>query len=87
MKRLRFGVLLALTFSHIASAQQITRQADRNVDFSGFHTFKWVAIEGGSQVIQITASNIQSAVNAELDTKGMILVAGDQPAGLRLRRW
>ena len=82
MKRLRFGVLVALSFTYLADAQKVTRQVDRNVDFSGFHTFKWVAIEGSSQVSQITASNILSAVNAELGTKGMVLVTGDQPADL-----
>jgi hypothetical protein len=72
------GVFLAWS----APAQDVTRQYDRSADFSKYRTFRWVGVEGGSQVSQLMEQNIREVVNALLVQKGLRLAEGDAPADL-----
>jgi hypothetical protein len=40
-------------------------------DFSKYHTYKWVVIEGAQQPSQILDAQIKQAVDAQLATKGL----------------
>jgi hypothetical protein len=46
-------------------------------DFSRFHTYKWVAIEGGQHPNQIVDEEIKEAVDAQMTKKGLEKATGD----------
>jgi hypothetical protein len=82
MGRKLASVFVAVFLSWSAMAQDVARQYDRSADFSKYRTFKWVALEGGSQVSQLIEQNIREVVNAQLAKKGLRLAEGDAPAEL-----
>jgi hypothetical protein len=71
MRVLRTIVLAAACFSGLAPAQKIATQYDRAVDFSQFHTYKWVTIAGAVAPNQITAQNIVNVISTQLAQKGL----------------
>jgi hypothetical protein len=60
--------LLATTF---AFAQDVKYNFMPGTDFSKYHTYKWVNIEGGTHPNQIMDAEIKQAVDAQLATKGL----------------
>jgi hypothetical protein len=48
------------------------------VDFSKYHTYKWVAIEGGTHPNQIADAEIKQAVDAQLQAKGLTKTDNDK---------
>ena len=68
-----FGFALVLLAS-IASAQDIKVNSMPGVDFSKFHTYKWVLIEGGSHPNQIVDAEIKQAADSQLAAKGLTKV-------------
>ncbi len=70
MRNLRTFLLISLCCAGLMQAQKVTYNYDRTRDFSKYHTYKWVTIEGSSKISQITAQNIVSSVNGELARKG-----------------
>jgi hypothetical protein len=71
----------ALLAGGAALAQDIKTQAMPGTDFSKYHTYKWVTVEGAPQPNQITDAEIKQAVEAQLSTKGLSKVESD-PADL-----
>lgn len=73
-KGMRFGMIaiamgfLATTF---ALAQDVKYNFMPGTDFSKYHTYKWVNIEGGSHPNQIMDAEIKQAVDSQLSTKGL----------------
>jgi hypothetical protein len=61
------GLALAAAFMLLAArpatAQQVTYNFMPGVNFSNFHTYKWVDIPGGVHPNQIIAQEIKQAVN------------------------
>jgi hypothetical protein len=82
MRRMRNTILAILCCSALALAQKVVYQYDRAMDFSNFHTYKWVTIQGSSGISQITATNIVNLVNTQLAQKGLMPVMGDQAPDL-----
>ena len=76
-------MLLALAFMvcNVTRAQQITTNSMPGTNFSSFHTYKWVTIEGASHPNQIVDQEIKDAINSQLSSKGLTMVAND-PADL-----
>ncbi|HZS55064.1 MAG TPA: DUF4136 domain-containing protein [Bryobacteraceae bacterium] len=72
--RIRTGIFAVIAGATLASGQQVATQYDRSVTFTSFHTYKWVTVQGAQQPDQITAQNIQNAVNAQLQQKGLTMV-------------
>src|ERR1700752_4486351 len=64
-----------------ALAQDVKSQAMPGIDFSKFHTYKWVSIEGARQPNQITDAMIKQSIESQLATKGLTKVEND-PADL-----
>lgn len=62
-------------------AQDIKTQAMPGTDFSKYHTYKWVRVEGAEYPNQIMDAEIMQAVDAQLATKGLKKVESD-PADL-----
>ena len=46
-------------------------------DFSKYHTYKWVDIEGGKHPNQIMDAEIKQAVDSQLTSKGLTKASGD----------
>ena len=71
---IRFGMtaiamgLLATTFT---LAQDVKYNFMPGTNFSKYHTYKWVSIEGGTHPNQIMDAEIKQAVDAQLVTKGL----------------
>ena len=68
-------VTLLLAASSVA--QDVRYNFDKNADFSKFKTYKWVPIKDADKVNDLVDKQIKDAVDAELATKGLTKVEGD----------
>jgi hypothetical protein len=75
----RFLILVALCclVVPVALAQDVTYNFMPGTDFSKYHTYKWVLIEGGVHPNQIVDAQIKQSVDSQLASKGLIKAAGD----------
>ncbi len=71
------GVMLTLAASSVA-AQDVTSNAMPGVNFSQFHTYKWVKVEGAEYPNQIVDQQIKDAVNSQLSAKGLTVTDSDK---------
>ena len=71
-------MLTIFCLSALALAQKVACQYDRSLDFSQFHTYKWVTVGSSSGISQATAENIVNLVNAQLAQKRLTPVVGDR---------
>ncbi len=62
---------IALLLGGVAIAQDVKYNSMPGTDFSKYHTYKWVSIEGGAHPNQIMDAEIMQAVDAQLATKGL----------------
>jgi len=58
-------------------AQDVRYNFDKSADFSKFKTYKWVPIKDASKVSDLVDKQIKDAIDAELVTKGLTRVEGD----------
>jgi len=58
-------------------AQDVRYNFDKSADFSKFKTYKWVPIKDASKVSDLVDKQIKEAIDAELATKGLTKVDGD----------
>jgi len=72
------GLLLTLLACGAALAQDVTTNSMPGTDFSKYHTYKWVSIEGAVQPNQIVDEQIKQSVDAQLATKGLTKAAGEK---------
>ena len=72
-----FGFVLALSVS-MATAQDVKTNAMPGVNFSQFHTYKWIEIPGGSHPNQIADQEIKQSVDSQLAAKGLTKVDSDK---------
>jgi len=72
MMRTSLAVIgVALWTCAVALAQDVKSNFMPGTDFSKYHTYKWVNIEGGAHPNQIVDAEIKQAVDAQLSSKGM----------------
>ena len=78
MKRflILFVVTLLLAVGN-SVAQDVRYNFDKNADFSKFKTYKWVPIKDAAKVSDLVDKQIRDAIDAELATKGLTKVEGD----------
>lgn len=69
---------LMLTICAIAAAQDVTTNAMPGVNFSKYHTYKWVTVEGAKYPNQILDAQIKQTINSQLSTKGLTLTSDDK---------
>src|SRR5271169_2233148 len=69
---------IALITCAVAIAQDVKYNSMPGTDFSKFHTYKWVPIEGAQQPSQILDAQIKQAVDAQLATKGLTKTDDDK---------
>jgi hypothetical protein len=78
MKKLWFiWIFSMLVISGNILGQDVRYNFDKDTDFSKFKTYKWVAIKGATPVDDLTDKQIKEAMDAELATKGLTKVEGD----------
>lgn len=71
------GFGFVLTLAQVA-AQDVKTNSMPGVDFSKFHTYKWVPIEGGSHPNQIADQEIKQSVDSQLASKGLTKTDSDK---------
>lgn len=78
MKRL-FTVLcvMVLLGAGAALAQDVRYNFSKDADFSKYKTYKWVPIKDATKVSDLVDKQIKDAIDAELATKGLTKVDGD----------
>ena len=62
----------------VSAAQDVKFNFMPGTDFSKFHTYKWVAVEGASHPNQIVDAEIKQAVDAQLTQKGLTKTTDDK---------
>ena len=81
MKRMAMvcvGLMLAILMGSAAVAQDVTTNSMPGIDFTKYHTYKWVVIEGAEVPNQIVDAQIKQAVDAQLATKGLTKTDSDK---------
>jgi Domain of unknown function (DUF4136) len=71
MKPLFASLVMLLVGTGMATAQDVRYNFDKQANFSGFKTYKWVAIKGATQLSELVDRQVKSAVDAELAKKGL----------------
>jgi hypothetical protein len=59
-------------------AQDVTYNFMPGTDFSKYHTYKWVSIEGGAHPNQIVDQEIKQDIDSQLASKGMTKTDSDK---------
>ena len=72
-----FLTLLLITARTLA-AQDVKYNFMPGTDFSKYHTYKWVIIEGGAHPNQIVDAQIKQAVDSQLASKGLSKTDNDK---------
>jgi hypothetical protein len=79
MKQWKLLALLVMAVLVIGSAyaQDVRYNFDKDANFSGFKTYKWVILKDAAQLDNIMDKNIKSAIDTELAKKGLTRVDAD----------
>ena len=73
------AVILALLFAgQVACGQDVKYNFMPGTDFSKYHTYKWVVIEGGAHPNQIVDAQIKQSVDSQLAAKGLTKTDSDK---------
>jgi hypothetical protein len=72
------GFLLAMLACALTPAQDVTTNSMPGADFSKYHSYKWVPIDGAVQPNQIVDAQIKQSVDSQLATKGLTKTDGDK---------
>jgi hypothetical protein len=94
-RRIALVLALALGAAGVVAAQDVKYNALPGTDFTKFKSYKWVAIDGGTKVDQITDAQIKAAIDKQLAAKGFAktddekadLYIGYQAAVDQERQW
>lgn len=78
MTKVGVGVVVALLAFGTALAQDVTTNFMPGTDFTKYHTYKWVTIQGATYPNQIVNAQIKDAVDSQLATKGLTKTDGDR---------
>jgi hypothetical protein len=77
MAKVGIGLGLAMLACAIAPAQDVTTNAMPGANFSKYHTYKWVPIEGAEYPNQILDAQIKASIDSQLASKGLTKTAGE----------
>jgi hypothetical protein len=72
------ALVLLLLGARTLTAQDVTYNFMPGTDFSKYHTYKWVAIEGGAHPNQIVDAQIKQSVDSQLASKGLTKTDNDK---------
>jgi hypothetical protein len=71
------GLVFALLACGVTLAQDVRTNSMPGTNFAKYHTYKWVAIEGGAHPNQIVDAQIKAAIDSQLSAKGMTKTDSD----------
>jgi hypothetical protein len=71
-------LVISLVVSTVVLAQDVRTNYMPGTDFSKYHTYKWVGIEGGKHPDQIVDAEIKQAVDSQLAVKGLTKTDNEQ---------
>jgi hypothetical protein len=77
MAMVGLGLVLALSACSVMLAQDVSTNSMPGTDFSKYHTYKWVPIEGASYPNQILDAQIKGSVDSQLAAKGLTKTDGE----------
>ena len=77
---LKTGMTLAVALMSCigATSQDVHHNSMPGVDFSKYHTYKWIEIEGGAHPNQIMDAEIKQSVDSQLSSKGLTKTDSDK---------
>lgn len=77
---LQIGLILVVSFVPyvLAIGQDVHHNSMPGVDFSKYHTYKWVSIQGGAHPNQIIDAEIKQSIDAQLAAKGLTQTDSDK---------
>jgi hypothetical protein len=78
LAKLGTGLALALLACSVGWAQDVKYNFMPGTNFAKYHTYKWVAIEGGAHPNQIVDAQIKQAVDSQLAGKGFTKTDNDK---------
>ena len=78
LAKIGIGLVLALLACNLALAQDVSTNSMPGTDFSKYHTYKWVPIEGAVQPNQIVDQQIKQSVDTQLAAKGLTKTDGEK---------
>ena len=81
MSNFGIGFLLAMLACAAAPAQDVTTNSMPGADFTKYHNYKWVPIDGAVVPNQIVDAQIKQSIDSQLATKGLTKTDGEN-AGL-----
>lgn len=70
-------VIFALVMCGASLAQDVRTNYMPGTDFSKYHTYKWISIEGGEHPNQIMDAQIKQAIDSQMSAKGLTKTDGD----------
>jgi hypothetical protein len=71
-------MMVAVFACALATGQDVKSNYMPGTDFSKYHTYKWVPIEGGAHPNQIMDAEIKQAVDSQLVAKGLTKTDNDK---------
>ena len=75
--KLGIALVLALVACTPTPAQEVTTNSMPGTDFSKYHAYKWVTIEGATQPNQILDAQIKASIDSQLAAKGLTKTDAD----------
>jgi len=72
------AVTLLLAGSSAALAQDVRYNFDKQANFSGFKTYRWVVLKGAQPPPDLTDRQVKAALDVELAKKGLTRAEGNQ---------
>jgi hypothetical protein len=78
MGKVGIGFGLTMLACVMTPAQDVTTNAMPGADFSKYHSYKWVPIEGAVQPNQIVDAQIEQSIDSQLAAKGLTKTDGDK---------
>jgi len=78
IKKAAMALTVALMTSVVTAGQDVHYNFMPGTDFSKYHTYKWVTIEGGAHPNQIVDAQIKQSVDSQLASKGLTKTDSDK---------
>lgn len=71
LARIGMTLAIALLACIVTAAQDVRYNFMPGTDFSKYHTYKWVVVDGAAQPNQIVDAQIKQAIDSQLAAKGL----------------
>ena len=78
MAKLGMGFGLAMLACAMTPAQDVTTNSMPGADFTKYHSYKWVPIDGAVVPNQIVDAQIKQSIDSQLAAKGLTKTDGDK---------